>query len=168
MARATSRAETSEQIQEFEAVSGRANVLGSCDVSLKCAAAGIRLWGASFDLRGIPHFSPTKEAVLAWPAYFSAGGTFQRFLPHSVKACLFLVCGLRWGPIAASQASRSLAKGGDAVCAPRPAATGRLFREILRYSGLSDEFMQALRATLAFPPGVQSECSPLVRRLPTE
>ena len=82
MAGVADNAETIEQIQKFEAFSGRSNISESCDLNLKCVAAGIRCWGTFGDLRGRPHFPPKEQAVLARSAYFPAGSTFQQYLPH--------------------------------------------------------------------------------------
>ena len=65
MARVASRAETFEKVRQFEAVSGRANALSSCDRSLECVAAGVRRRGAFFGLRGRLHFPPTEGEVPA-------------------------------------------------------------------------------------------------------
>ena len=90
MARAAERAACAEQMQKFQAVCERTNIPKSCDLSLKCVVAGVRRRGTFYDLRGRPRVPPTEEAVLAWSAYFSAGWTFQQYLPHLETARFFL------------------------------------------------------------------------------
>ena len=58
-------------------------------------------------------------------------------------------------------------KQAKAVSAPKPAVSGRLFQETLRYAGLSDGFTQAPWVSWTFLFRAQSECLPLVGRLPT-
>ena len=45
MADVAARASSLEDILRFEAMTGRANVTRSCDLSLKSVASGIRYWG---------------------------------------------------------------------------------------------------------------------------
>ena len=89
-ARIADRAESREQIQKFYAMGRRDNVMRSCDVSLKSVASGIRRRGSFCELSGRHHFPPTEEAVLARPAYFGAGRTFQMHPPHLEKACVVM------------------------------------------------------------------------------
>ena len=90
MARIAARATWLEEIQRFAAMSGRTNVLRSCELSLKSVAPGIRCCGNFSDLAGREHFSSSEEAVLAWAAYLLAGSAFQMSLPHLEKACIAL------------------------------------------------------------------------------
>ena len=79
-----------------------------------------------------------------------------------------LECELSWRTEAAAQGATGLAKAGDRLCAPRPAAPGKLFQKIFRYVSLSDELTRALRVSWTSLLRVQSECLPLVRQLATE
>ena len=73
VARVADNAETVEQIQRFEAFSSRSILAKSCDLSLKCVAAGIRCRAIFRDLRRRPHFPPTEEAAFSWLAYSPEG-----------------------------------------------------------------------------------------------
>ena len=73
VARVADNAETVEQIRRFEAFSSRSILAKSCDLSLKCVAAGIRCWAIFRDLRRRPHFPPTEEAAFSWLAYSPEG-----------------------------------------------------------------------------------------------
>ena len=42
MAKVAAGAENVDQIRRFETLTGRANILKGCELSLKCAATGIR------------------------------------------------------------------------------------------------------------------------------
>ena len=50
MAKIADKAESYEQIQKFEAMGSRANVMRGCDLSLKSVASGIRCWGSFCEL----------------------------------------------------------------------------------------------------------------------
>ena len=157
MARVPDNAATIGRIQRFEAYSGRSSVLKSCDLTLKCVAAGIRWRGTLRDMRGKPHLPPTEEAVFFWSAYFPAGRTSQQYPPHLGKSCLLLGCDPNCQTKAVAKAARGLAKAGDKARAPKPAVAQRLFGKILLSSGLADEFTEALWASWSFSLRVQSE-----------
>ena len=70
------KAEAMGDIQRLDAFLGGANVLGSCKLSLKCVAPGIRRRGHFCEITGRQHFPPSEEAALARLAYFAAGGVF--------------------------------------------------------------------------------------------
>ena len=128
MARLAERSESVEQVpEESEAFNGRTIILRSCDVSLKCVAAGTRCWVTFCDLQGAPHFPPTEDAVLARLAYFPAGRALRRCSTHPEKAIFFLGRDLSWGAGAAAQAAKGLSKAGDILCAPKPVVAGKLF-----------------------------------------
>ena len=90
MARIAARAKSLEEIQRFAAMSGRTNVLRSCELSLKSVAPGIRCCVDFSELAGRERFFPSEEAVLARSAYVSAGSAFQISLLHLEKACILL------------------------------------------------------------------------------
>ena len=168
LARIADRAESSEQIQRFEAMGSRANIMRSCELSLKSVASGIRCWAHFCQNSGRQHFPPTEEAVLAWSAYFGAGRTFQMYLPHLEKACSMLGYDLSWKTRAVVQAAKGLAKAGDRIHEPKPAVSKALFVRIMNRNPINEPFVQAVWVSWMFLLRVQSECLQLVRQLPHE
>ena len=168
MAKIADKAESYEQIQKFEAMGSRANVMRSCDLSLKSVASGIRCWGSFCELTGRQHFPPTEEAVLAWSAYFGAGRTFQMYLPHLEKACIMMGHSLSWKTRAVTQAAKGLAKAGDRIQEPKPAVSKALFMKIISRNPMNAPFVQAVWVSWIFLLRVQSECLQLVRQMPHE
>ena len=65
MAKVAEKAEWIEDIHLLDAVAGRANMLRSCELSLKCVASGIRCWGHFREMRGRELSPPQEEAALA-------------------------------------------------------------------------------------------------------
>ena len=86
MARVAGNAESIEGIQRVGPMAGGANVIGSCELSIQCAASGVRSWGLLCEMAGRQPFPPAGEAAPAWSALFSAGRTSQQYLPRLAKA----------------------------------------------------------------------------------
>ena len=138
------KAESIEQIQKFEATGSRANVTRSCDLRLNLVAPGIGRWGNFCETSGRQHFPPAEEVVLAWSAYCAAGGTFQMYLPQLEIACFLSGHDLSLKTRAVTQAAQGLARAGDRIREPKPAAPKALFVKIASRRGSTDPFAQAV------------------------
>ena len=101
MAGIVAMAETMERIHRLESMASRRNVLRGYERSLECVASGITRRGQESravepgvrNLCGMPgrqHIPASGETVVALSAYFSAGRTFQQYLPHLGEAFVLL------------------------------------------------------------------------------
>ena len=160
MAKIAERAESLEEVQLFEALGGGANVMRSCELGLRLVASGTRCRGDFCELTGRQHPPSSEEAVLGWPAYLSAGRTSQQCLPHLEKPGIISGYSLEWKSNAVVQAARGLAKAGDRIRGPEPAAELSLSAKVAGGNPSPDAF------AWAFLPRVQSEGLLLVRRMP--
>ena len=94
-------------------------------IKLKVRGVRDRMLGSSYEMAGRHHCPPSGEAVTAWPAYFSAGSTFQQYLPRRVIARSLLGRSPGWKPKATSRPAKGLARSGDRIHAPKPAGIHR-------------------------------------------
>ena len=108
MARVPDNAASIGRIQRFEAYSGRSSVLKSCDLTLKCVAAGIRWRGTFRDMRGKPHLPPTEEAVFFLVGIFPSWQNFSAV--SAAPGEILLVAGIR-----PQLSNQGRGKGGERV-----------------------------------------------------
>ena len=101
-------------------------------------------------MSGRQHFPPSEEAVLEWAAYFAAGGKFQMYLPRLEKARIPLGRALARATRAVAEAAKGLARVGDRIHEPKPAAQKALFVKIASRHPLTDPFAQAVWVSWMF------------------
>ena len=72
------------------------------------------------------------------------------YLPHLEKACIMMGRSLSWKTRAATQAAKGLAKAGDRIQEPKPAAPKALFLKIVSRNPINAPFAQAVWVSWMF------------------
>ena len=121
MAKVVGRAETAEEIQSLEALSGRAKVKRNCVLGSTCAS-----WSAFCKMTGRRHAASSGEAALDWSAFHPAGRTFQQYFSHLDKACCPLGFNLDSKTKGVKRAAKGSARLGGRINALQPTVSRTL------------------------------------------
>ena len=129
-------------------------------------AAGLRCWGRFREVAARPHFSPSEEAASARLAFFPAGRTSQRFLPHLGEACIRSGRSLSRKTEVVAQAVEGSARAGGRIRAPKSAVSRALFAKMVSGNRLPDGVTRAVKVSWAFLLRGQLDCLPPSGQLP--